>query len=90
MQADAVSRRRGRRDLAGQGQESTDAPIAENVNGRNSRPTIAQLGHALADLWRDPDCHALSIGQLDPAHARADPTAIPRLVAMLGEVVAAG
>ncbi|RUR03131.1 arginase family protein [Labedella endophytica] len=67
-----------------------DAPIAENVNGRNSGPTIEQLGRALAELWRDPDCRGLSIGQLDPAHARADPSAIPRLVAMLGEVVAAG
>jgi arginase len=67
-----------------------DAPIAENVNGRNSGPTIAQLGAALAELWRDPECRALSIGQLDPAHARADPTAIPRLVAMLGAVFAAG
>jgi arginase len=67
-----------------------DAPIAENVNGRNSGPTIAQLGDALAALWSDPDCRALSIGQLDPAHARADPTAIPRLVAALGAVFAAG
>lgn len=66
-----------------------DAPIAENVNGRNSGPTIAQLGPALAALWSDPDCRALSIGQLDPAHARADPTAIPRLVEMLGGVIAA-
>jgi arginase len=66
-----------------------DAPIAENVNGRNSGPTIAQLEPALAELVRDPDCRGLSIGQLDPAHARADPTAIPRLVAMLGAAAAA-
>ncbi|SFH40411.1 arginase [Amycolatopsis regifaucium] len=57
-----------------------DAPIAENVNGRNSGPTIAQLGAALSTLWSDPQCRALSIGQLDPAHAASDPTALPRLV----------
>jgi len=55
-----------------------DAPIAENVNGRTSGPTIAQLGAALSTLWNDPQCRALSIGQLDPAHAASDPTALPR------------
>ena len=57
-----------------------DAPIAENVNGRNSGPTIAILGQALGALLEDPDCWGMSIGQLDPAHASADRTAIPRLV----------
>lgn len=57
-----------------------DAPLAENVNGRNSGPTIARLKVALAELLRRPDCWAISIGQLVPAHAAADPTAIPRLI----------
>ncbi|AFR46917.1 arginase family protein [Gordonia sp. KTR9] len=60
-----------------------DAPIAENVNGRNSGPTIAVLEQALVTLLRDPDCLGMSIGQLDPAHASADHTAVPRLVAAL-------
>jgi arginase len=60
------------------------APLAENVNGRNSGPTIAQLGLALGELWRDPDCLAVSIGQLVPAHAASDPTALPRLVDAFG------
>lgn len=60
-----------------------DAPIAENVNGRNSGPTIAILEQALVELMRDPDCWALSIGQLDPNHAQADATALPRLVSAL-------
>ncbi|MCT1352342.1 MULTISPECIES: hypothetical protein [Gordonia] len=60
-----------------------DAPIAENVNGRNSGPTIAILGQALGALLQDPDRWGLSIGQLDPAHASADRTAIPRLVSVL-------
>jgi arginase len=60
-----------------------DAPIAENVNGRNSGPTIAILEQALITLLRDPECRGMSIGQLDPAHAAADRTAIPRLVSAL-------
>lgn len=36
--------------------EFLDAPIAENVNGRNSGPTIAQLAQALAELVPHPDC----------------------------------
>lgn len=64
-----------------------DAPIAENVNGRNSGPTIAILEQALAELVRDPDCWGMSIGQLDPAHAAADPTALPRLVSTLASAL---
>ncbi|WP_019179558.1 arginase family protein [Microbacterium yannicii] len=60
-----------------------DAPIEENVNGRNSGPTIAVLERALAELLQDPDCLGLSLGQLDPAHASSDPTALPRLVSAL-------
>ncbi|WP_350348203.1 arginase family protein [Agromyces sp. G08B096] len=66
-----------------------DAPIAENLNGRNSGPSLAQLEPALRTLWRHPDCLGMSIGQLDPAHARADETAIPRLVDVLRAAVSA-
>ena len=65
-----------------------DAPLAENVNGRNSGPTLAQLEPALAELIRHPDCRALSIAQLDPAHAGSDVTALPRLIAVLASAVA--
>ncbi|MCS5724170.1 arginase family protein [Herbiconiux sp. CPCC 203407] len=64
-----------------------DAPIAENVNGRNSGPTLEQLEPALAELCRHPSCLGLTIGQLDPNHAAADPTALPRLVGVLGRVL---
>lgn len=57
-----------------------DAPLAENVNGRNSGPTLTQLGLALAQLWRDPACLGLSVGQLVPAHAASEPTSLERLV----------
>jgi arginase len=60
-----------------------DAPIAENVNGRNTGPTIATIEQALTVLLQDPDCWGLSLAQLDPAHAVSDLTAIPRLVSAL-------
>lgn len=60
-----------------------DAPLAENVNGRNSGPTLPQLGAALGELWRDPACLGLSLGQLVPAHAASDPTSLSRLVEAL-------
>lgn len=57
-----------------------EAPLAENVNGRNSGPTLAQLGLALDVLWRDPDCLGVSVGQIVPAHAASEPTSLARLV----------
>ncbi|BBY50427.1 hypothetical protein MARA_38950 [Mycolicibacterium arabiense] len=60
-----------------------DAPIAENVNGRNSGPTIAVLERALIELLKDRQCRGMSLGQLDPAHASSDPTAMTRLVSAL-------
>lgn len=58
-----------------------DAPLAENVNGRNTGPTLDHLERSLRVLWRDPDCIGLSIGQLVPAHATSDPTVLGRLLA---------
>jgi arginase len=65
-----------------------DAPLAENVNGRNSGPTIEQLEHALAALWHHPECRVLSIGELNPVHAAADPDCLPRFVAALARALA--
>lgn len=65
-----------------------DAPIAENVNGRNSGPTIEMVGEALSELIRHEDCWGLSIGQLVPAHAASDPTALPRFVSALSAAFA--
>ena len=60
-----------------------DAPLAENVNGRNSGPTLVQLGAALTALWREPGFIGMSIGQLVPAHAASDPTSLARFVEAL-------
>ncbi len=60
-----------------------DAPLAENVNGRNSGPTVVQLGEALTALWRQPGFIGMSIGQLVPFHATSDPTSLDRFVTAL-------
>jgi arginase len=65
-----------------------DAPLAENVNGRNTGPTIEQLGTALTTLWRHPDCLGMSIGQLVPAHANSAPESLSRFVTMLSQLPA--
>jgi len=66
-----------------------DAPLAENVNGRNSGPTIEQLGLALSELVQHRECWAISIGQLVPAHAAADPDALRRFVDIVALALAA-
>jgi arginase len=60
-----------------------DAPLAENVNGRNAGPTLVQLGEVLTALWREPGFIGMSIGQLVPAHAASDPTSLGRFVEAL-------
>lgn len=60
-----------------------DAPLAENVNGRNSGPSLLQLGEALTTLWHEPGFIGMSIGQLVPAHAASDPTSLERFVEAL-------
>lgn len=57
-----------------------DAPLAENVNGRNSGPSLVQLGEVLTALWREPGFLGMSIGQLVPAHAASDPTSLDRFI----------
>lgn len=66
-----------------------DAPIAEDLDGCNSGPTVAQLEQVLVELVGDPDCRGLSVAQLDPAHAAVDSTALPRLIAAITAALAA-
>ena len=61
----------------------TDAPLAENTDGRNSGPTLDELAQALGSALGDPRFRVLSIGELNPTRAAGDPDAIPRFVRML-------
>ena len=63
-----------------------DSPLAENTSGRNVGPTLEQLGQALKLALSDPRFLALSIGEINPTRSAGDPTAIPRLVALLADV----
>ncbi len=65
----------------------TDAPLAENTDGRNTGPTLDQLGQALGPALGDPRCRVLSIGELNPTRSAGDPDALPRFVRMLASAL---
>jgi arginase len=67
----------------------TDAPLAENTDGRNTGPTLDQAGEALKAAARDPRLRALSIGELNPTRSAGDPEAVPRFVGVLADILAA-
>jgi arginase len=66
----------------------TDAPLAENTDGRNTGPSLAQAGVALSVAASDPRARVLTVGELNPTRSVGDPSAIPRFVAKLVEVAA--
>jgi arginase len=60
----------------------TDAPLSQAVI-RNTGITLDQAGEALAGLLSDPRVRAVSVAELQPAHAAADPAVVDRLVGVL-------
>jgi arginase len=67
----------------------TDAPLAENTDGRNTGPTLDQLAEALRSAATDPRLRAVSIGEINPTRAAGDPHAISRFVNVIGNSLAA-
>jgi arginase len=67
----------------------TDAPLAENTDGRNSGPTLEQVRAALELAGRDPRFRVLSIGELNPTHSAGDPEANLRFVSVLATTLGA-
>jgi arginase len=67
----------------------TDAPLAENTDGRNSGPTLEQLREVLALAARDQRFRVLSIGELNPTRAAGDPDAILRFVSVVASTLGA-
>ncbi len=61
----------------------TDAPLAENTDGRNTGPSLAALTHVLEIACHDPRFRALSIGELNPARAAGDPDTLLRFIATI-------
>jgi arginase len=67
----------------------TDAPLAENTDGRNTGPTLDQVADALTAAARDQRMRTLSIGELNPTRCALDPAALPRFVASITRILAA-
>jgi arginase len=67
----------------------TDAPLAENTDGRNTGPTLDQLAQALLPAAGDPRLRTLSIGELNPTRSAGEPDAIPRFIRMLTTTLSA-
>ena len=65
----------------------TDAPLAENTDGRNSGPTLDQVAVALRIAAQDARFRSLSIGELNPTRSAGDPDAIPRFIASVASVI---
>jgi arginase len=66
----------------------TDAPLAENTDGRNTGPKLAALALVLREACAHPGFRALSIGELNPSRSAGDPDAIPRFIRMLADALA--
>ena len=66
----------------------TDAPLAENTDGRNTGPTLDQAKQALIPAAQDDRMRALSIAELNPTRCVGDPDAIPRFVDAIARVLA--
>ena len=66
----------------------TDAPLAENTDGRNTGPSLAQAGVALSVAASDPRARVFTVGELNPTRSAGDPSAIPRFLDMLVAVAA--
>lgn len=66
-----------------------DAPLSEHT-GRNTGISLAAALAALAVLLADRRVVALTITEINPMHAAADETALPRLISGLVHALAAG
>jgi arginase len=67
----------------------TDAPLAENTDGRNTGPNLDEMTLALRAAVTDRRFRVLSIGQLNPTRALGVPEAIPRFVRTIADLLAA-
>lgn len=65
----------------------TDAPLAENTDGRNSGPTLDQAADGLRIAARDPRFRSLSIGELNPTRSAGDSEAVPRFIASVVSIM---
>jgi arginase len=67
----------------------TDAPLAENTDGRNTGPSLEEAALVLSTAVRDSGFRALSVAELNPTRSVGDPDAIPRFIDVIARVFAA-
>lgn len=66
----------------------TDAPLAENTDGRNSGPSLNGAASALSVATGDDRFRALSVGELNPTRSAGDPGALQGFCGVLARVLA--
>jgi arginase len=64
----------------------TDAPLAESTGGRNTGPTLDQLGAALSIAAAHPRRQILSVGELNPTRSAGAPDTIPQFADLLSRI----
>jgi arginase len=67
----------------------TDAPLAENTDGRNTGPSLEQAVEGLLAAAGDHRFRALSIGELNPTRCVAVPDLLPRFAEAVARIIAA-
>jgi arginase len=65
----------------------TDAPLAENTDGRNTGPTLDQVTAGLSWAARDPRFRSLSIGELNPTRCAGEPLVLPRFCSSIARIL---
>ena len=67
----------------------TDAPLAENTDGRNTGPSLAALSQVLDIACHDSRFRALSIGELNPDRTAGNPEPLLRFIETLARALRA-
>jgi arginase len=65
----------------------TDAPLAENTDGRNTGPTLDRVMEGLSWAAKDPRFRAMSVGELNPTRCAGDPGALPRFCSAVAQIL---
>ena len=66
----------------------TDAPLAENTDGRNTGPSLDALRVALEVAQQQGNPRIMSVGEINPSRSAGDPDALPRFVSALAAALA--
>jgi arginase len=67
----------------------TDAPLAENTDGRNRGPSLDEVVEALSTAAVDARFRVLSVGELNPTRSVGDPETLRTFCSAVAEVLGA-